>query len=97
VQWYSTEFGSAGESIEITLGEQSPNLFPCSGFVRGNLEGTIKAPALHLKMMGKDIWDDLSLRPFSENDPGSSGPNNKHYGNRCQDIHFQVSGTARMG
>jgi hypothetical protein len=56
VKWHSTEFGSGGESIEITLGEQSPRLFPCSGFVKGNLEGTIKAPALHLKMMGKDIW-----------------------------------------
>jgi hypothetical protein len=56
VRWYSTESGSGGESIEITLGEQSPQLFPCSGFVRGNLEGTIKAPALHLKMMGKDVW-----------------------------------------
>jgi hypothetical protein len=56
VQWYSTEFGTGGESIEITLGEGSPQLFPCSGFVRGNLEGTIKAPALHLKMMGKDVW-----------------------------------------
>jgi len=56
VQWYSTEFGSGGESIEIALGEPSPQLFPCSGFVRGNLEGTIKAPALHLKMLGKDIW-----------------------------------------
>jgi hypothetical protein len=56
VQWYSTEFGSGGESIEIALGEQSPQLFPCSGFVRGNLEGTIKAPALHLKIMGKDVW-----------------------------------------
>jgi len=56
VEWHSTKFGSGGESIEITLGERSPKLFPCSGFVRGNLEGTIKAPALHLKMMGKDIW-----------------------------------------
>jgi hypothetical protein len=56
VQWYSTEFGSGGESIEIALGEQSPQLFPCSGFVRGNLEGTIRAPALHLKIMGKDVW-----------------------------------------
>ncbi|MDA4123777.1 MAG: hypothetical protein OK456_11415 [Thaumarchaeota archaeon] len=56
MQWHSTEFGSGGESIEITLGERSPQLFPCSGFVRGNLEGTIRAPALHLKMMGKDVW-----------------------------------------
>ena len=51
----STQFGAGGESMQITLGEQS-QLFPCSGFVRGNLEGTIKAPALHLKMMGKDVW-----------------------------------------
>jgi hypothetical protein len=55
VQSSSTEFGSGGESIQIVLGEQS-QLFPCSGFVRGNLEGTIRAPALHLKMMGKDVW-----------------------------------------
>jgi hypothetical protein len=55
VEWTSIEFGSGGESIQITLGEKS-KLFPCSGFVRGNLEGTIRAPALHLKMMGKDIW-----------------------------------------
>jgi hypothetical protein len=54
-QWYSTEYGSGGESIEITLGE-SPQLFPCSGFVRGNLEGTIRAPALHLRIMGKEVW-----------------------------------------
>ena len=56
MRWNSTEFGSGGESIEITLGERSPQLFRCSGFVRGNLEGTIRAPALHLKMLGKDIW-----------------------------------------
>jgi hypothetical protein len=56
LQWYSTEFGSGGESIEIALGEQSSQLFPCSGFVRGNLEGTVKAPAIHLKMLGKDVW-----------------------------------------
>jgi hypothetical protein len=55
VQTSSTEFGSGGESIQITLGEQS-QLFPCSGFVRGNLEGTLRAPAIHLKMMGKDVW-----------------------------------------
>jgi hypothetical protein len=55
VQSSSTGSGPGGESIQIALGEQSP-LFPCSGFVRGNLEGTIRAPALHLKMMGKDVW-----------------------------------------
>ena len=55
VQSSSTEFGSGGESIQIALGEQS-QLFPCLGFVRGNLEGTIKAPALRLRMMDKDVW-----------------------------------------
>jgi len=55
VQSSSTEFGSGGESIQIALGEQS-QLFPCSGFVRGDLEGTIRAPALRLKMMDKDVW-----------------------------------------
>jgi hypothetical protein len=56
VRWSSTQLDSGGESIEITLGEGNPQLFPCSGFVRGNLEGTIRAPALRLKMMGKDVW-----------------------------------------
>jgi hypothetical protein len=55
VQSSSSEFGSGGESIQITLGERS-RLFPCSGFVRGDLQGTVRAPALHLKMMGKDVW-----------------------------------------
>jgi len=55
VRWSSAKFGSGGESVEITLGERPP-LFPCSGFVRGDLQGTIRAPALRLKMMGKEVW-----------------------------------------
>jgi hypothetical protein len=50
-----SESDVGGESIQITLGDKSP-LFPCSGFVRGDLQGTIRAPALHLKMMGRDVW-----------------------------------------
>jgi|SRR5579872_3262408 len=53
VSWTSADLDSGGESVQMTLEE---SLFACSGFVRGNLEGTIKAPALHLKIMGKDIW-----------------------------------------
>lgn len=55
VLWSSTDLPTGGESIEMTLGERS-RLFACSGFVRGNLEGTIRAPALHLKIFGKDVW-----------------------------------------
>jgi hypothetical protein len=55
LEWSSTALATGGESIQITLGEKAP-LFTCSGFVRGNLEGTIRAPALHLKITGKDLW-----------------------------------------
>jgi len=44
-----------------------------------------------------DIWSALSLRSLSENDPERSGGNDKHYGSGCQDLHYQVSGTVRMG
>jgi hypothetical protein len=44
-----------------------------------------------------DIFSALSLRSLSENDPVSSDGNNKQYGGGCQNLHFQVSGTARMG
>jgi hypothetical protein len=54
-RWSSTQLGSGGESVQITLGERS-RLFACSGFVRGDLQGTIRAPALRLKMMGKEVW-----------------------------------------
>ena len=55
LHWTSNDLATGGESIEITLGEKS-RLFACSGFVRRNLEGTIRAPALHLKISGKDVW-----------------------------------------
>jgi len=55
-KWSSSRLDSGGESIEVTLGEGAQGLFPCSGFVRGDLQGTVRAPAIHLKMMGKDIW-----------------------------------------
>jgi zinc-ribbon domain len=70
VKFSTSDFGSGGESIQITLGENNSQLFPCSGFVRGNLEGTIRAPALHLKMMGKDIW---VFFLYFENDSTSGG------------------------
>jgi len=48
---------SYGETLEVTLGETAESkLFPCSGFVNGELVGVIRAPALHVRMMGKDIW-----------------------------------------
>ena len=55
LEWSSTALASGGESAQIILGEKSP-LFTSSGFVRGNLEGTIRAPALRLKIMGEDVW-----------------------------------------
>jgi len=55
VQWTSTDSATGGESIQISLGEKS-RLFACSGFIRGNLEGTIRAPALNLRISGKDVW-----------------------------------------
>jgi hypothetical protein len=48
---------SNGEVLEVTLGDAGVSkLFPCSGFVRGDLVGVIRAPAVHLTIMGKDIW-----------------------------------------
>jgi hypothetical protein len=48
---------SGGETLEVTLGETTASrLFPCSGFVNGELVGVIRAPAVHVRMMGKDIW-----------------------------------------
>lgn len=55
VQWSSSEIDSHGESVQITMGERRP-LFPCSGFVRGDLQGTIRAPALRLEGMDEEIW-----------------------------------------
>jgi hypothetical protein len=94
VQSSSTEFGSGGECIQITLGEQS-RLFPCSGFVRGNLEGTIRAPALHLKMMGKDVW--AFLLYFDDDLEGRY----EGYGIRCEKdslavAHGSASATAAI-
>jgi hypothetical protein len=94
VQTSSTEFGFGGESIQIALGEQS-RLFPCSGFVRGNLEGTIRAPALHLKMMGKDVW--AFLLYFDDDFAGRY----EGYGIRCEKdslvvAHGSTSATAAI-
>ncbi|MDA4130488.1 MAG: zinc ribbon domain-containing protein [Thaumarchaeota archaeon] len=48
---------SAGETLEVTLGETAESkLFASSGFVNGELVGVIRAPAVHLRMMGMDIW-----------------------------------------
>ncbi|MFI5422212.1 MAG: hypothetical protein ACHQ1H_14705, partial [Nitrososphaerales archaeon] len=48
---------SGGETLEVILGETGESrLFPCSGFVSGELVGVIRAPAVHIRMMGQDIW-----------------------------------------
>jgi hypothetical protein len=48
---------SGRETLEVTLGEiAGSKLFPCSGFVNGELVGVIRAPAVRVRMMGEDIW-----------------------------------------
>ncbi len=81
LRWSSTDLMSGGELIEIILGEGSP-LFTCSGFVRGNLEGTIRAPALHLKISNKDVWIFLL---YFENEGG------RNYTLQCEKDSLSVS------
>ena len=54
---HDTTGESDGETLEVILGETAGSkLFPCSGFVTGELVGVIRAPAVHVRMMGQDIW-----------------------------------------
>jgi hypothetical protein len=54
---HDTTGESGGETLEVSLGEMGESkLFPCSGFVTGELVGVLWAPAVHVRMMGQDIW-----------------------------------------
>jgi len=44
-----------------------------------------------------DIFSAMSIRSLSENDPVSGDADNNQSGGDCQNLHSQVSGTARMG
>jgi hypothetical protein len=78
---------SSGEILEVTLGETAASkLFPCSGFVRGDLVGVIRAPAVRLTMMGKDLW---AFMIYYDNAP--SGDNALKFGKSSLSVVHDMS------
>ena len=80
-------------SLEITLGETAESkLFPCSGFVNGELVGVIRAPAVHVRMMGQEIW---AFMLYFEN--LLSGNSALKFGkSSCSVIHGSSNATAEL-
>jgi len=90
---HSATSESGGEALEVALGETGQSkLFPCSGFVTGELVGVIRAPAVHVRMMGQDIW---AFMLYFEN--VFSGNSALKFGkSSCSVIHGSSNATAEL-